>query len=152
MSRGPEANFWNQIKRNLPKNSFATRIENKHGGGIPDVHLVWEGRSFWLELKVAKGLSVNISSHQIAWNMAYFRNGGDCFYLVKSLSLRKILLFDGLQGPKLKAHGLSGCRVGESGSRVGSGPGPLGRCFDKPKDLYQYLNKYFNEIKGPVGP
>ncbi len=152
MSRGPEANFWNQIKKNLPKRSFATRIENKHGGGIPDAHIIWDGRSLWFELKVAKGMAVNLSPHQIAWNMAYFAAGGNCFYLVKSLSLRKILLFDGSQGPALSKLGLSGCRVGESGSRVGSGSGPLGRCFDQPKDLYQYLDIYFNEKRDLLVP
>ena len=147
MSKGPEANFWIQLKNSLPKNSFATRIENKHGGGIPDVHIVWDGRSFWLELKVSKSNQVFVSPHQIAWNMAYYANGGHSFFLVKSLSLQKILLLDGSQGPALRNHGLSGCRVGKSGL-VGSGLGPKGRCFDKCKDIYKYIDKYFKE-KGP---
>ena len=37
MSRGPEANFWSTIRKNLPEKCFATRIENKHGGGVPDL-------------------------------------------------------------------------------------------------------------------
>jgi hypothetical protein len=43
MSKGPEANFWNTIRNNLPKDAFATRIENRSGGGIPDVHVLWLG-------------------------------------------------------------------------------------------------------------
>ncbi len=54
MSRGPEANFWSTIRRNLPEKCFATRIENKHGGGVPDLHAIWDGIAFWAELKVTK--------------------------------------------------------------------------------------------------
>ena len=48
----PEANFWKTIKKNLPPKAFATRIENRHGGGIPDVHIIWDNVPFWLELKI----------------------------------------------------------------------------------------------------
>lgn len=46
------------IRQNLPKKCFATRIENKHGGGVPDCHMVWDGLPFWCELKVSKGNAV----------------------------------------------------------------------------------------------
>ena len=108
MSKGPEANFWNSIRQNLPKKTHATRIENKHGGGVPDVHIVWDGRPFWLELKVVKSGKPKISPHQIAWNMGYFTRGGKCFFLVKSLSTSTILLFEGDQGARIMEHGLDG--------------------------------------------
>ncbi len=108
MSKGPEANFWNSIRQNLPKKWFATRIENKHGGGVPDVHVVADGVPFWCELKASKSNKLNLSPHQIAWNMAYWARGGASFYLVKCLSTRDILLFEGNQGPSLAEHGIKG--------------------------------------------
>ena len=107
MSRGPEANFWSTIRQNLPKKCFATRIENKHGGGVPDVHFIWDGLSFWCELKTIKSNAVNITAHQVAWNMAYWARGGSNFFLVKSLKERDIILFDGDQGADLIKGGVS---------------------------------------------
>lgn len=108
MSKGPESNFWNTIRMNLPKNAHATRIENVHGGGVPDVHVVWDGLPFWMELKVTKGNAVKVSPHQVAWHMAYFARGGLSFFLVKSLSTKDLYLFGGDQGPSLIFKGIKG--------------------------------------------
>ncbi len=62
MSRGPEANFWSTIRKNLPEKCFATRIENKHGGGVPDLHAIWDGIAFWAELKTVKNNKPKIIS------------------------------------------------------------------------------------------
>lgn len=40
--------------------------------------------------------------------MAYWARGGANFYLVKCLSTRDILLFEGNQGPSLAEHGIKG--------------------------------------------
>lgn len=102
MSKGPEANFWNSIRNSLPKKTFATRIENKHGGGVPDVHLLWDGLPVWFELKVAtKSNRIKLSPHQIAWHMAYYARGGASFFLVKAPFPRSIVLFEGKMGPDL---------------------------------------------------
>ena len=85
----------------MPKKTFATRIENKHGGGVPDVHILWDGIPFWFELKVAKYERVKVSPHQVAWHMAYFARGGLSFFLVKHPSSRSIFLFEGNKGPEL---------------------------------------------------
>ena len=108
---GQEANFWSTIRKNLPKKCFATRIENKHGGGVPDVHLVWEGLPFWLELKVTKSNSVAVSPHQVAWHMAYWARGGASFFLVKRASDRELLLFGGEKGVDLARGGCSAVQV-----------------------------------------
>ena len=108
MSKGPEANFWQSIRTNLPKKCFATRIENKHGGGVPDVHAVWDGVPFWMELKVSNSNAVRLSPHQIAWAAAYWARGGATFFLVKAPSLKELYLFEGYKGPSLHDHGLSG--------------------------------------------
>ena len=107
MSKGPEANFWNSIRSNLPKNCHATRIENKHGGGVPDVHAVWDGLPFWLELKVSKSNAIKVSPHQIAWHAAYSARGGSSFFLVKRSSTRELLLFEGKYGVLLADGGCS---------------------------------------------
>ena len=110
MSKGQEANFWSMIRQNLPKKCFATRIENKHGGGVPDCHMVWDGLPFWCELKVSKGNAVKVSPHQVAWNMAYWARGGSNFFLVKSLKDSDLILFDGDQGADLINGGISMAR------------------------------------------
>ena len=107
MSKGPEANFWNTIRNTLPKKWFATRIENKHGGGVPDVHVVADCVPFWIELKVAKSNAVLVSPHQIAWHMAYFARGGSSFFLVKRAKESDIVLFGGDQGPEVLEKGCS---------------------------------------------
>ena len=107
MSKGPEANFWSTIRQHLPKKCFATRIENVRGGGVPDVHFIWNGLPFWCELKVTKSNTVNLSSHQVAWNAAYWARGGANFFLVKREKKRDILLFEGDQGVPLSRGGVS---------------------------------------------
>ena len=81
-----------------------------HGGGVPDVHFIWDGLPFWCELKVTKFNAVNISAHQVAWNTAYWVRGGSNFILVKSLKDRDLILFDGDQGADLIQGGISAAR------------------------------------------
>ena len=107
MSKGPEANFWNQIRANLPKKSLATRIENKHGGGIPDVHLLMDGLPIWIELKVTNANAVKLSPHQVAWHTAYWARGGLSFILVKTLGSRSLFLFRGSEALPLARGGVS---------------------------------------------
>jgi hypothetical protein len=95
MAAGPESNFWKAIRLKLPKNCHATRIENKSGGGVPDVHMVWDGLPFWLELKVSKSNAVKFRKEQIAWNTGYWARGGANFVLVKRIKPHSILLFEG---------------------------------------------------------
>ena len=103
----------------MPKSWNTTRIENRFGGGIPDVHVCAEGLPFWIELKTTKTNRVNVSAHQVAWNFAYSQSGGVSFFLVAALSSTNLYLFDGVHGRGLAEHGLKSGSVG-SGS-VGSG-------------------------------
>ena len=102
----PEGNFWNTVRKNLPPNSFATRIENRHGGGIPDAHIIWDSLAFWLELKITKSNKVLLSPHQISWNTAYSHKGGVNFILVKRVGERCLFLFEGRQSAQLSEVGL----------------------------------------------
>ena len=117
----------------MPKKWFATRIENKHGGGIPDVHIVADGVPFWLELKVSKSNGDNLSAHPVAWNMAYWARGGANFILVKAPSTKHLYLFGGDQGPSLVAHGLSGAE---------------GERFDDLRSMMQALRPHAARILG----
>lgn len=54
MATGPEANLWKTMQRNLPLGCVATRLENRHGGGIPDIMLMWDGVISLVELKAPK--------------------------------------------------------------------------------------------------
>ena len=121
MSRGPDANLWSTLRQNLPTTAFPTRIENTHGGGVPDVYVVWDGMPFWLELKVCNVNALNIRPHQVAWNMAHFARGGLSFFLVKTLSSGVLYLFPADQGPELARGGCSaaqGSRFEDMGSLV----------------------------------
>ena len=117
MSRGPEANFWNTLKQSLPKNSLAFRLENKAGGGVPDLHVLVERLPVWVELKVANSLTVKVSPHQIAWHTVYFARGGLSVFLVKDPRSNQIALYPGSKVLELASMGLRTEALG----RVGSG-------------------------------
>jgi len=140
MSLQPEAQFWKTLKKNLPKNWFVNRIENRIGGGVPDVYICIDGYSIWLELKVTKSHRVSVSPHQIAWHYSLSQSKGESFFLVKALPSSTLYLFDGVRGRGLAEHGL---RVGirDSGSS-GSGSGLVVPCSwygDKYQGLIDYL-------------
>ena len=101
-----ESNFWKTVKRNLPSDCHATRIEYRHGGGVPDIHIVWNGFAFWIELKVIKGNKVLLSPHQVAWNTAYCKKGGVSFVLVQVPKQKSIVLFDGIRASEVFDLGL----------------------------------------------
>ena len=126
MSRGPEANFWNNLRQNLPEKCLATRIENVHGGGVPDVHILWNGYPLWIELKVAKSSRLFLRPHQVAFHMAYYARGGLSFFLAKALSTGDLHLFGGDQGPVLAQGPMSealGTRYGSAREMfLGLGP------------------------------
>ena len=100
----PESNFGREIIKNL---SFAqwTRIENRHGGGIPDLYGIYGGQAIWLELKCIKQNSINISPLQISWNYNNFRHGGKNYYIVQDTRSKVIKLYDGDKGRELKEQG-----------------------------------------------
>ena len=143
MSLQPEAQFWNTLKKNLPKNWFVNRIENRIGGGVPDVYICIDGKSLWLELKVTKSHRVSVSPHQIAWHYSLSQSKGESFFLVKTLPSSTLYLFDGVRGRGLAEHGL---RVGVRDSGSGfSGSGLVVPCSwhgDKYQGLIDYLAAY----------
>ena len=117
MSQQPESLFWKNLKKHLPNSWHVSRIENRFGGGIPDVYMCIDGKSLWIELKVTKNYKVSVSSHQIAWHFAHSKANGVSFFLVKALSSSNLYLFDGIRGRGLAEHGL---RVGVRDSGLSS--------------------------------
>jgi len=69
-----ESNFGREIVKNI--SAQWTRIENRHGGGIPDLYGIRDGTSIWLELKCIKQNSINITPTQISWNYNHFQENG----------------------------------------------------------------------------
>ena len=79
---GPEAKFYQQIKRNLKGFSFI-RIENSSLLGTPDL-LVYNtsGNFCTVELKVTKSKKIRFSPHQIAFHTRHNQN---TFIMIKTL-------------------------------------------------------------------
>jgi len=78
---------------------FWTRIENRHGGGIPDLYGIksWK-KSAWLELKCIKQNSINLSPLQISWNYKHFRQGFNNYYIVRDTRSKVTKIYHGDKG------------------------------------------------------
>ena len=101
MSKKPETLFSNQLIKNLNQ-VFFTRIENKHGGGIPDLYCTYNNKSAFLELKIkTKQNKVLISPLQISWNFKHFQQNPINYYLVNDPRHKIIELYDGDKGREL---------------------------------------------------
>jgi len=101
MSKKPETLFSNQLIKNLNE-VFFTRIENKHGGGVPDLYATYNNKSAFLELKIkTKQNKVLISPLQISWNYKHFSHNPINYYLVNDPRRKIIELYDGNKGREL---------------------------------------------------
>ena len=98
-----ESNFGREIMKNI--NAQWTRIENRHGGGIPDIYGIRDGASIWLELKCINKNSINISPLQISWNYNHFQENGKNYYIVRDTRSMVIKLYDGDKGRELHRDG-----------------------------------------------
>ena len=105
MSTKPETLFYKQIFREL-KQVFWSRIENRHGGGIPDLYGSFNGFCFWLECKtIIKQNKINISPLQISWNIKNFQQIKNNYYIVQAPRHKIIKLYDGNKGRELLENG-----------------------------------------------
>ena len=126
---GPEAKFYQQIKRNLKEFTFV-RIENSSLLGTPDLLVCnTSGHFCTVELKVTKSKKVRFSPHQIAFHTRHNQN---TFIMIKTLgslspNTSPISMYHGhriselvTSGLKLDAcySGLDACRLAIE--RVGS--------------------------------
>ncbi len=79
---GPEAKFYQQIKRNFKEFSLI-RLENSSLLGTPDLLVCnTSGHFRTIELKVTKGNKIRFSPHQIAFHTRHNKN---TFIMVKAL-------------------------------------------------------------------
>ena len=79
---GPEAKFYQQIKRNF-KSFSLIRLENSSLLGTPDLLVCnTSGHFCTVELKVTKGNKIRFSPHQIAFHTRHPHN---TFIMVKAL-------------------------------------------------------------------
>ena len=119
---GPEAKFYQQIKRNFKQFSLI-RLENSSLLGTPDLLVCnTSGHFCTIELKVTKSKKIRFSPHQIAFHKRHPKN---TFIMVKALgplppNTSPISMFHGSRirelaacGLKLKpdACGLEACRL-----------------------------------------
>jgi len=102
-----EKNLWLRVKKNLPHDCYAIRIENRMDGGVPDVHIIWNGLPFWIELKLTKANKIRLSPNQIAWNTKYSLNNGLAYILVQRLGEGSLFLFRGEDARELATNGLN---------------------------------------------
>ena len=119
---GPEAKFYQQIKRNFKQFSLI-RIENNSLLGTPDL-LVYNtsGHFRTLELKVTKGNKIRFSPHQIAFHTRHNQN---TFIMVKTLgplppNTSPISMYRGSKIRELDACGLKldACHSGWDACRL----------------------------------
>ena len=90
--RKRESKLFDRLKKNI-KNVHFTRIESSTVNGIPDVHGVGAGQSFWLELKSNTGKFPKLDKFQIAWCYEHYRHGGRIFILYQALSESTLKLY-----------------------------------------------------------
>ena len=104
---GPEAKFYQKLKRNFKSISFI-RIENSSLHGTPDL-LGYNnsGVFFTVELKVTKGIKIKFSPHQIAFHVKHPNN---TFILVEALGPRATNRFQMFRGSRILA--LEACCLG----------------------------------------
>jgi len=103
MTVKPESNFGRLLMKNI--DAQWTRIENRHGGGIPDIYGIRDGVVIWLELKCIRQNSIFLSPLQISWNYNNFRHGGKNYYIVQDTRSKVLKLYGGNKGRELKELG-----------------------------------------------
>tara|TARA_R100001594_G_scaffold86781_1_gene121184 strand:- start:276 stop:665 length:390 start_codon:yes stop_codon:yes gene_type:complete len=119
---GPEAKFYQQIKRNFKEFSFI-RIENSSLLGTPDLlGYNTSGHFFTIELKVTKSKKIRFSPHQIAFHSKHPKN---TFIMVKALGplppkTSPISMYHGSRIRELVASGLKldACCLGLEACRL----------------------------------
>ena len=119
---GPEAKFYQQIKRNFREFSLI-RLENNSLLGTPDLLVCNNsGHFFTIELKVTKGYKLKFSPHQIAYHVRHPKN---TFILTKALgpcapNTSPISMYRGFRIRELVTSGLKleACSLGLDACRL----------------------------------
>ena len=120
---GPEAKLWKTLKPLLERERcLCTRIENRHGGGLPDVCISSPVGIFMVELKITEKILVRLSDMQIAYNTLLTHKHGLSFILAEDPGRSKPLQN---ANPFLQIANLQTPSEDQGpGAEVGSGRGP----------------------------
>jgi hypothetical protein len=133
---GPEAKLWKTLKPLLEaEKCMTTRIENRNGGGLPDVDVSSPVGAFKIELKVVEKISVRLSDMQIAYNTLLTHKHGLSFILAEVparpnplQNANPFLQIANLQSPEDQGPGSEELGSGSVGSGAsGRGRGQSGR-------------------------
>ena len=82
MSKTNESKLYNLIKNTIKNKAFIFRVESGQTiQGIPDLYIVYNGISFWLEIKCNTLKNCNLSKYQVNWLLQNKRHGGLSFIL-----------------------------------------------------------------------
>ena len=105
---GPEAKLYQTVRRATP-NIIYNRIENLSVQGMPDA-LCYNKRKhfFTVEFKIAKGDSVRLSPHQIAWHV---RHPNNTFICIQTLGPRSKKLFHLVPGSMIEELAASSLKL-----------------------------------------
>ena len=99
---GPEAKLYQTVRKATP-NIIYSRIENLSLQGVPDALCYNKTKHFFtVEFKIAKGDSVRLSPHQIAWHV---RHPDNTFICIQTLGPRAKKLFHLVPGSMIEELG-----------------------------------------------
>ena len=101
----PETKLWLKLKENIPSIQW-TRFENWAVPGVPDVHGIEEGIDIFVELKITKNNSINLSPFQISWNYKHSLKGGRSFIMAEHIGLTALYIFPSSIVHSVAAKGL----------------------------------------------
>ncbi|MCK5609902.1 hypothetical protein KAR91_48970 [Candidatus Pacearchaeota archaeon] len=93
----PEQNFWKLIKLHLPGD--VSRIENVADVGTPDVSGAYQGKDYWIELKVCKNkikiteVTSILRIQQISWHMRRSEHGSLIFVAIYYPNIHRIIFY-----------------------------------------------------------
>ena len=91
MAQKRESKLWQRIKK-LRLHAQIFRIESNTINGIPDVYILYKGRSVWLELKSNDLKNYGLSKWQINWHLTHLKNGGITYILGSGVKHRALKL------------------------------------------------------------
>ena len=93
-----ESGFWRKLRplmRAAAPGIVVERIESWSTPGFPDVSGCWNGRDFWLELKVERNGRVEMRPAQVRWLERRWAAGSHCYVLIYSESTTDLVLVAG---------------------------------------------------------
>lgn len=118
MSRTKEQRVWDSFKRGVPSGIWVQRIENVVGEGMPDVYVVSNGLSSWVELKASRRPvrastpllgSRGLNVQQINWHMKAASVGVRSFILIRD-EARDLYLVSGMHAEEINSFSASQMR------------------------------------------